>query len=60
MDEKCICVKITETEEGFQINITGEKVKEIFSGCNVKIACRGKDTVVNGSSDDEKCCSSNE
>ncbi len=33
MEGKCACIKITETDEGYRIDVTGKEFKEMFACC---------------------------
>jgi hypothetical protein len=39
MEKECGQIKITETDGGYRIDISGKNLKEMFSGCCVKVCC---------------------
>lgn len=53
MEKECCNVKVTETEDGFQINVKGENLKEKFE--TVFKSCCGEELKKKGK---EFCCGS--
>jgi len=42
MDKECGNIKVTETEDGYRIDITGKNLKEAMGCCCVPIGVTGK------------------
>ena len=50
-DKEQVQISVTETDDGFRVEVTGKSLKEVFSGCCIPIVAACKDS-------SGKCCES--
>lgn len=56
MENTCCEVKVTELDEGYRIEVTGEKIKEMLGDCMKRCIPEGRMSWPKKGKEGEGCC----